>query len=136
MRALKMAFLLVAATLMTGCFQIDVVHRLQPYGMSDTGAYRISMNNFTYGMIQGDGSYAKLVSQLRRFSRQTLRIDDNGAHLEDLTSVASMERMYDTYNCDNAPVADYVDCRFVSSIDFKETPGFVVGHKKRDRSLP
>ena len=127
MRVLKIAVLLVIAIATTGCFKIEVVHRLHPYGATDTGAYRISMNAFTYGVTQGDGSYAKLLRGLRSFSTPSMRVDDNGdVHIEDVSMLASMEHAYDSYHCVNAPVAGYADCRFVAQFDFKDVPGWAV----------
>jgi hypothetical protein len=124
-RLLKLAFIALAATTLTGCFKIDVVHQLQPHGVNDSGRYRVSMNAFTYGMLQHEDEYGKMVRKLRAFSRPQTRHADGLVHLEDLSDTAAMERMYDTYTCTPSSVG-YVDCRFATRMNFGDTPGWAV----------
>jgi len=121
---MRLCVLVVTASLTTACLQIEGVHVLHPYGETDTGGYRIAMNAFTYGALNGDNTYSDMLAKLRRFSRPTTRFDGDRVYLQDVTSTAAMERMYDTYGCEPAPVAGYMDCRFALAMNPGDTPGW------------
>lgn len=113
---------------LTGCFEIQGVHVLHYYGESDTGSYRITMNRVTYAALQDNNQYSKMLKDLGTWSRPTTRWDDDFVHLEDNTGKASMEHFYDTFNCVDAPVTGFVDCRFAFNIpkDFGEMPNWSI----------
>jgi hypothetical protein len=122
-----MLLVVVTSCLATACLNIEGVHVLHPYGESDTGGYRIAMSDATYLLLSGNGGVNDMLSQLRRFSRPSTRFYEGGVSIEDLSSSATMERMYDTYQCQAAPSQGFMDCHFALAIDRGgEMPGWSI----------
>lgn len=112
MKKVNILFVVALCCLLSGCFQIEGVHVLHYYGENDTGSYRITMNQITYGLLTSDKDYADTYRKLKSWSRPVTRYDHDLVHLEDARGTASMEHFYDVYNCKAASISGYMDCRF------------------------
>lgn len=66
MAKLKIALVIGLCCLLSGCFQIEGVYVLHYYGESDTGSYRLTMNQLTYTVLTSDKTYAEMYNDLKR----------------------------------------------------------------------
>ena len=126
MKKLQLTAILISFCALTGCIQIDGVHVLHASG-DDTGTYRLTMNGLTFAMLSSDSQYAKMMRDLRTWSRPSTQFDDL-AHIQDLSGNASMEHFYREFSCRPAPVAGFTDCHYAFELpeDFAKSMGWSV----------
>jgi hypothetical protein len=113
-----------ALSLLCGCFHIEVFHKLDRYGNSDSGGWRMWMDDLMYAAFAASDDFDAFLAQAREFSNPTIRSSGGNTYIEDVSGRASMEHIYDNYSCDPDPNSSrYVICEFSASdtgLDFPD----------------
>lgn len=113
---LKTVLVLASITLLAGCFQIEVYHKLERYGNSDRGGWRVAMDDAMYALFAASDEFSTFMNEARGFSNPTVHSSGGTTYIEDLSGRASMEHIYDDYSCSPDPRSSrYVICEFSAS---------------------
>lgn len=126
-RRMKTVLALTSLVFLCGCFHIQVYHRLARFGNSDSGGWQIYMDNLVYAMFSTSNDFAGFMEKARSFSNPSIRTSGNTTYIEDLSGRASMEHIYDRFNCiDDPQYARYAICTFSASSRDIDVPGWSV----------
>lgn len=123
---LKATFIVATLVSLCGC-DVEVYHQLDRYGNSDSGAYRISMTDELYLTYMLTSDYDNFIGQAREFSNPVVRSSGGTTFIEDLSGTASMEHIYDDYDCQDDPTSSrYVICEFTAAATELYQPGWSI----------
>lgn len=107
----KYLFISFLALATTGCIEIEGVHYVNYYGLSDSGGYVLSMNSATYSLALVDDP--NMFDELYDFSNPSITTRDGRTYLSDTSGYAEMEHFYQNFDCNPTPNRpNWSDCSF------------------------
>lgn len=99
-----------------GCFQLAGYHKLERYGNSDRGGWQLAMEDATYLMFAASDDFGSFMTGARRFSNPNVRSANGVTYIEDVSGRASMEHIYDSFDCwADARSSRHMICEFTTS---------------------